>query len=145
MSHVTGLYNANPDLNFNHLQTTDKMVSLGAVRENNASLKDYGPNTGGDLRYIARFRLGQMLALRLLMVSRWYGCFKLVKPVEYGATARAFVRGTLSSCLHLTGRNGTRASKIMEELRWVNPHGQLSLIKSDTCTFAKCQRDTQIY
>lgn len=47
------------------------------------------------------------------------------------ATARAFVRDTLSSRVYLVGRNETQGSKIIEELRQVNPEGEISFIKCD--------------
>lgn len=47
------------------------------------------------------------------------------------ATARAFVRDTLSPRVYLVGRSETQASKIIEELRQRNPDGQISFIKCD--------------
>lgn len=47
------------------------------------------------------------------------------------ATAREFVRDTLSPRIFLVGRNESQASKIIEELRQLNPDGQLSFIKCD--------------
>lgn len=47
------------------------------------------------------------------------------------ATARAFVRNTLSSRVYLVGRNEAQASKIIQELRQLNPDGQISFIKCD--------------
>lgn len=47
------------------------------------------------------------------------------------ATARAFVRDTLSPRVFLVGRNEAQASKIIEELRQLNPEGQLSFVKCD--------------
>lgn len=47
------------------------------------------------------------------------------------ATARAFVRDTQSPRVFLVGRNESQASKIIEELRQLNPEGQLSFIKCD--------------
>lgn len=41
------------------------------------------------------------------------------------------MRDTLSSRVYLVGRNETQASKIIEELRQVNPDGQISFIKCD--------------
>jgi NADP-dependent 3-hydroxy acid dehydrogenase YdfG len=47
------------------------------------------------------------------------------------ATARAFVRDTESSRVYLVGRNETQASKIIEELRQINPDGQISFVKCE--------------
>lgn len=47
------------------------------------------------------------------------------------STARAFVKHASSPRVYLVGRSETRASKIMEELRALNPDGQISFIKSD--------------
>ena len=47
------------------------------------------------------------------------------------ATARAFVRETESSRVFLVGRNETQASKIIEELRQINPDGQISFVKCE--------------
>lgn len=47
------------------------------------------------------------------------------------STARAFVKHASSPRVYLVGRSETRASKIIEELRALNPDGQISFIKSD--------------
>lgn len=47
------------------------------------------------------------------------------------ATARAFVRNTLAARVYLVGRNAAQASKIIEELRQINPDGHISFIKCD--------------
>lgn len=47
------------------------------------------------------------------------------------ATARAFVRDTVSSRVYLVGRNEAQASKIIQELRQLNPDGQISFVKCD--------------
>lgn len=47
------------------------------------------------------------------------------------ATARAFVRDTVSSRVYLVGRNEAQASKIIQELRQLNPDGQISFVKCE--------------
>jgi NADP-dependent 3-hydroxy acid dehydrogenase YdfG len=47
------------------------------------------------------------------------------------STARAFVRSAVSPRVYLVGRSETRASKIIEDLRALNPDGQISFIKGD--------------
>ncbi|KAJ5125248.1 hypothetical protein N7526_007425 [Penicillium atrosanguineum] len=81
------------------------MVSLDQVHKNNASLKDYGPN----------------------LVAVFVGGTSGIGE----ATARAFVRDTLSPRVFLVGRNESQASRIIEELRQLNPKGQLNFIKCD--------------
>ncbi len=46
-------------------------------------------------------------------------------------TARALVRDTVSPRVYLVGRNEKQASKIIEELRQVNPDGQISFVQCD--------------
>ncbi|KAJ6185288.1 hypothetical protein N7519_006589 [Penicillium mononematosum] len=81
------------------------MVHLQAVRVNNARLKDYGSNLVG------------------VFVGGTSGIGE--------ATARAFASNTLASRIYLIGRNEAQASKIIEELRQVNPDGQVNFIKCD--------------
>ncbi|KAJ5231824.1 uncharacterized protein N7469_006412 [Penicillium citrinum] len=81
------------------------MVSLEEVKRHNASLKDLGPN----------------------LVAVFVGGTSGIGE----ATARAFVRDTLSSRVYLVGRNETQASKIIEELRQLNPDGQINFIRCD--------------
>lgn len=47
------------------------------------------------------------------------------------ATARAFVRDTVSSRVYLVGRNEAQASKIIQELRQLNPDGLISFVKCE--------------
>lgn len=47
------------------------------------------------------------------------------------STAREFVRHTLAPRVYLVGRNETQASRIISELRALNPEGQISFVKSD--------------
>ncbi|KAJ6015999.1 hypothetical protein N7540_010590 [Penicillium herquei] len=81
------------------------MVSLESVQQHNASLKDFGPN----------------------LVAVFVGGTSGIGE----STARAFVRNTDSSRVYLVGRNETQASKIIEELRQLNPDGQISFVKCD--------------
>ncbi|KAJ5637885.1 hypothetical protein N7490_007764 [Penicillium lividum] len=81
------------------------MVTLEAIQKNNSSLKDYGPN----------------------LVAVFVGGTSGIGE----ATARAFVRDTQSSRIYLVGRNETQASKIIEELRQINPDGQISFVKCE--------------
>lgn len=46
-------------------------------------------------------------------------------------TARALVRDAVSPRVYLVGRNEKQASKIIEELRQVNPKGQISFVHCD--------------
>ncbi|KAL1867965.1 hypothetical protein Plec18167_008431 [Paecilomyces lecythidis] len=81
------------------------MVSLQTVRSNNVSLKELGPG----------------------LVAVFVGGTSGIGE----STAREFVRHTLSPRVYLVGRNETQASKIIEELRSLNPDGKVSFIKSD--------------
>ncbi|KAJ5949419.1 hypothetical protein N7454_001003 [Penicillium verhagenii] len=81
------------------------MVLLETVQKNNSSLKSYGPN----------------------LVAVFVGGTSGIGE----ATARAFVRDTESSRVYLVGRNETQASKIIEELRQINPDGQISFVKCE--------------
>ncbi|CAI7612820.1 short-chain dehydrogenase/reductase [Penicillium manginii] len=81
------------------------MVSLDDVKRHNASLKDFGPN----------------------LVAVFVGGTSGIGE----ATARAFVRDTVSSRVYLVGRNEAQASKIIQELRQLNPDGQISFVKCD--------------
>lgn len=47
------------------------------------------------------------------------------------ATARAFVGSTVSPRVYLVGRSESRASQIIEDLRALNPDGQVSFVKGD--------------
>jgi NAD(P)-dependent dehydrogenase (short-subunit alcohol dehydrogenase family) len=47
------------------------------------------------------------------------------------STARAFVKYAVSPRVYLVGRSETRASKILEDLRALNPDGQINFIKGD--------------
>ncbi|KAJ9311065.1 hypothetical protein DTO271D3_8654 [Paecilomyces variotii] len=81
------------------------MVTLQNVRANNASLKELGPG----------------------LVAVFVGGTSGIGE----STAREFVRHTLSPRVYLVGRNETHASRIIEELRSLNPDGKVSFIKSD--------------
>ncbi|KAJ6017357.1 hypothetical protein N7451_000736 [Penicillium sp. IBT 35674x] len=81
------------------------MVSLETVRQNNSGLKGFGPN----------------------LVAVFVGGTSGIGE----ATARAFIRETESSRVYLVGRNETQASKIIEELRQINPDGQISFVKCE--------------
>ncbi|KAJ5898824.1 hypothetical protein N7495_003568 [Penicillium taxi] len=81
------------------------MVSLETVLKHNSSLKGYGPN----------------------LVAVFVGGTSGIGE----ATARAFVRDTISSKIYLVGRNEVQASKIIEDLRQINPDGQISFVKCD--------------
>ncbi|KKA18356.1 hypothetical protein T310_7704 [Rasamsonia emersonii CBS 393.64] len=78
------------------------MVSLQTVRAHNATLKELGPG---------------------LVVGGTSGIGS--------STAREFVRHTLAPRVYLVGRNETQASRIISELRALNPEGQISFVKSD--------------
>ncbi|KAJ5325868.1 uncharacterized protein MYU51_001103 [Penicillium brevicompactum] len=81
------------------------MVSFETVQSSNAALKNYGPNLVG------------------VFVGGTSGIGE--------STARAFVKHASSPRVYLVGRSETRASQIIEELRALNPDGQISFIKSD--------------
>lgn len=46
-------------------------------------------------------------------------------------TAREFVRNTVEPHVYLVGRNEAQASRILEELKKINPGGKNTFIKSD--------------
>ncbi|KAL1963463.1 hypothetical protein VTN77DRAFT_8364 [Rasamsonia byssochlamydoides] len=81
------------------------MVSLQTVRAHNASLKELGPG----------------------LVAVFVGGTSGIGE----STARAFVRHTLSPRVYLVGRNETQASRIISELRALNPEGKISFLRSE--------------
>lgn len=97
------------------------MVSLEIVEKSNSALKEYGPNL------VAVFGRGCYPSssddANISLVGGTSGIGE--------ATARAFVRSTVSPRVYLVGRSESRASRIIEDLRALNPDGQISFIKSD--------------
>ncbi|KAJ5860167.1 uncharacterized protein N7529_007477 [Penicillium soppii] len=81
------------------------MVSFETVKSSNSAIKEYGPN----------------------LVAVFVGGTSGIGE----STARAFVKYAVSPRVYLVGRSETRASKIIEDLRALNPDGQISFIKSD--------------
>jgi NAD(P)-dependent dehydrogenase (short-subunit alcohol dehydrogenase family) len=81
------------------------MVAISTVRDHNASLKSLPANL------VAVFVGG----------TSGIGFF----------TAREFVRSTISPRVYLIGRNATEATKIIEELKSINPASQVSFIQKD--------------
>ncbi|KAJ5143517.1 uncharacterized protein N7515_002304 [Penicillium bovifimosum] len=81
------------------------MVSLETVQKSNSALKGYGPN----------------------LVAVFVGGTSGIGE----STARAFVSSAVSPRVYLVGRSETRASKIIEDLRALNPDGHISFIKGD--------------
>ncbi|CAG7927419.1 unnamed protein product [Penicillium olsonii] len=81
------------------------MVSLDNIQASNKALKNYGPNLVG------------------VFVGGTSGIGE--------STARAFVKYAASPRVYLVGRSETRASQIIEDLRALNPDGQINFIKGD--------------
>ncbi|PGH13901.1 hypothetical protein AJ80_06170 [Polytolypa hystricis UAMH7299] len=81
------------------------MVSLEAVRANNTGLKNLGPG----------------------LVAVFVGGTSGIGET----TAREFVRHTSSPRVYLVGRSQPDASRIIEELKAINPEGKVSFIKTD--------------
>ncbi|KAL3487618.1 hypothetical protein BJX62DRAFT_240886 [Aspergillus germanicus] len=81
------------------------MVSLDAVKQSNAGLKDYGPGLVG------------------VFVGGTSGIGE--------ATARSFVKYAIAPIVYLIGRNETQAAKIIEDLEALNPESRVSFVQCD--------------
>ncbi|CAI7617524.1 unnamed protein product [Penicillium bialowiezense] len=81
------------------------MVSFETIQSGNSALKNYGPNLVG------------------VFVGGTSGIGE--------SSARAFVKYASSPRVYLVGRSETRASQIIEDLRALNPDGQIHFIKGD--------------
>ncbi|KAJ5962862.1 hypothetical protein N7501_007803 [Penicillium viridicatum] len=81
------------------------MVSLETVQNSNSAIKEYGPN----------------------LVAVFVGGTSGIGE----STARAFMKYAVSPRVYLIGRSETRASQIIEDLRALNPDGQIKFIKGD--------------
>ncbi|KAK2760200.1 hypothetical protein FQN54_002267 [Arachnomyces sp. PD_36] len=81
------------------------MVSLSTVRSHNAGLKELGPG----------------------LVAVFVGGTSGIGET----TAKEFVRNTVEPRVYIVGRNEEQASRILEELKKINPSGTNTFIKSD--------------
>ncbi|KAL2853173.1 hypothetical protein BJX68DRAFT_52840 [Aspergillus pseudodeflectus] len=81
------------------------MVSLDAVKQSNADLKDYGPGLVG------------------VFVGGTSGIGE--------ATARSFVKYAIAPIVYLIGRNETQAAEIIEDLQTLNPESRVSFVQCD--------------
>lgn len=105
------------------------MVTLEAVRKHNSTLKKYGPNL------VAVFGMCNIPLPRHADIEPALTLTRI--PAVGGtsgigeSTAREFVRETISPRVYLAGRNESRASRIIEELRELNPDGSFKFVQCD--------------